>query len=65
VRLPAYEMGVAATEMAIAAVEGSSAFPGGRELPVELCPRGSTGAAVSPGRILEVEGGPVGIVERS
>jgi DNA-binding LacI/PurR family transcriptional regulator len=43
-RLPAYEIGVAATEMAIAAVEGSSLFPDGREFPVALCPRASTGA---------------------
>jgi hypothetical protein len=58
-------MGVAATEMAIAAVEVSSVFPVGREFPVELCRRGSTGVAVSPGRSAEVEGGPAGIVERS
>jgi DNA-binding LacI/PurR family transcriptional regulator len=41
-RLPAYEMGVAATELAIGAVEGGAA-PAGREFPVEFCPRGSTG----------------------
>ena len=37
VRFSAYGMGVAATEMAIAAVEVSLVLPVGRELPVELC----------------------------
>jgi DNA-binding LacI/PurR family transcriptional regulator len=64
-RLPAYEIGVAATEMAIAAVEGSSEFPQGREFPVELCPRASTGAATTMSKSDEMEGGPTGIVERS
>ena len=57
-RLPAYEMGVAATEMAIAAVEGNSSIPDGREFPVELCRRASTGAVTaSLGRRMDVEGG--------
>jgi DNA-binding LacI/PurR family transcriptional regulator len=58
VRLPAYEMGVAATEMAIATVEGNARTPVGREFPVELCLRGSTE------RRGEVEGGAAGIVEK-
>ena len=58
VRLPAYEMGIAATEMAIAAVEGNSSIPGGREFPVELCRRASTGpTASSIERRMDVEGG--------
>lgn len=57
-RLPAYEMGVAATEMAIAAVEGGVPFPAGRQFPVELCPRASTGPAPAKiGHGVETEGG--------
>nr|MBA3450261.1 substrate-binding domain-containing protein [Chloroflexia bacterium] len=56
-RLPAYEMGIAATEMAIAAVEDGSSFPAGREFPVEFCPRASTGAAASLMGTADVEGG--------
>jgi len=65
-RLPAYEIGAAATEMAIAAVEGSSLFPDGREFPVELCPRASTGVLPRlTGEEGEVEGGSTDIVEKS
>jgi DNA-binding LacI/PurR family transcriptional regulator len=57
-RLPAYEMGVAAAEIAIAAVEGEAPFPAGREFPVALCPRASTGPApASSGRGSAEEGG--------
>jgi DNA-binding LacI/PurR family transcriptional regulator len=63
-RLPAYEMGVAATEMAIAAVEGTTPLPAGREFPVELCPRASTGPAPSLiGRGVKEEGGSPVIAE--
>lgn len=41
VRLPAYEMGVAATDLAIGAIEGTSAFPDNRTFPVEFCLRAS------------------------
>lgn len=42
VRLPAYNMGVTATELAIGAVEGTHHFPDGHEFPVEVVIRGST-----------------------
>jgi DNA-binding LacI/PurR family transcriptional regulator len=49
VHLPAYEMGIAATALAIAAVEGDTPFPDGREFPVEMRPRASTGPAPAIG----------------
>ena len=64
VRLPAYEMGVAATEMAIAAVEGMHQCSRSAVSSLSSCVcRGSTGWRL-PGRSGEVEGGPAGIVER-
>jgi LacI family transcriptional regulator len=46
VRLPAYEMGVAAPAMALPALARTSPSSDGREFPVELCPRVSTGDIV-------------------
>lgn len=43
VRLPWYEMSVAAVELAVGAVEGARRFPDGVRFPVELKLRGSTG----------------------
>ena len=43
VRIPWYEMGAAATEMVIGAVEGTAPYPDGRVLPVDLRLRGTTG----------------------
>jgi LacI family transcriptional regulator len=48
VHLPAYEMGVAAVELAISAVEDSNAEPSSREFPVELCLRATTGPPSAP-----------------
>ncbi len=45
VRLPAYEMGAAATDLLISAIEHADAFPDGRDFPVELCLRASAGPA--------------------
>jgi len=45
VRLPWYEMGAAAVEMVVGAVEGQRPFPEGREFAVELCLRDSTAPA--------------------
>jgi DNA-binding LacI/PurR family transcriptional regulator len=42
VRLPWYEMGAAAVELVVGAVEGQRPFPAGREFAVEPCLRGST-----------------------
>jgi LacI family transcriptional regulator len=47
VRLPWYEMAVAAVEQVIGAIEGTGPFPDGQVLPVELCLRGS----VAPARV--------------
>jgi DNA-binding LacI/PurR family transcriptional regulator len=43
VRLPAYEMGDAAAKLAIEAIEHGHGFSAGRQFPVELCLRASTG----------------------
>lgn len=43
IRLPAYQMGLTAAALAIDAVEDAQPFPSGRELPVELVIRASTG----------------------
>ena len=45
VRLPWYEMGAAAVELVVGAVEGRRPFPDGREFAVELCLRASTAPA--------------------
>lgn len=45
VRLPWYEMGAAATEQVIGAVEGTAPKAQHREFPVELCLRGTTAPA--------------------
>jgi LacI family transcriptional regulator len=45
VRLPWYEMGNAAAEQVIGAVESTEAYPVGREFPAEICLRGTTGPA--------------------
>ena len=45
VRLPWYEMGAAAVEMVVDAIEGLQPFPDGREFAVELCLRDSTAPA--------------------
>jgi LacI family transcriptional regulator len=49
VRLPSYEIGVAAAELAIGAVEGRRALPAGREFPTDLVVRASTGAPPGDG----------------
>ncbi len=46
VRLPWYEMGAAAVELVVGAVEGRRPFPAGREFAVELCLRASTAPAL-------------------
>lgn len=53
VRLPAYEMGLAAAALTVAGAEGGASFPSGREFPVELCLRASTAPPATnpqPGR---------------
>lgn len=51
VRLPWYEMGAAAVDLVVGAVEGQRLFPDGREFAVKLCLRDST--APAPGNMTE------------